>query len=215
MESSNQKHLEALGDIRNMMERSSRFISLSGLTGVMAGIFALAGAAMVYWYLDMVTFEHKRPYYIAATQSTKWGINYISFFSLVGSSVLFLAVAFGILFTVRKARKKGLPVWDAVTRRLLTNLAIPLIAGGVFCFGMMFHGSVGFIAPTTLIFYGLALVNASKYTLNDIRYLGYSEIILGLIAIFLVGFGLEFWAIGFGILHIIYGMVMYLKYERV
>ncbi len=215
MESSNQKHLEALGDIRNMMERSSRFISLSGLTGVMAGIFALAGAGMVYWYLDMMPFEDKRPYYIAATQSSKWGMDYISFFSLVGAIILFLAVTFGILFTVRKARKKGLPVWDAVTRRLLINLAIPLVAGGIFCFGMLFHGVVGFIAPATLIFYGLALVNASKYTLNDIRYLGYCEIALGLIALFLLGFGLEFWAIGFGILHIVYGVVMYLKYERV
>jgi hypothetical protein len=215
MESTNQKHLEHLGEIRNMMERSSRFISLSGLTGVLAGIFALAGAGMVYWYLDMVPFESKRPYYVAAAQSSKWGMDYITFFTLVGAVVLFLALSFGILFTVRKARKKGLPVWDSVTRRLLINLAIPLVAGGIFCFGMMFHGIVGFIAPATLIFYGLALVNASKYTLNDIRFLGYSEIVLGLIALFLLGFGLEFWAIGFGILHIVYGMAMYLKYERV
>ncbi len=215
MESSNQKHLETLGEIRSMMERSSRFISLSGLSGVMAGIFALAGAGMVYWYLDMMPFEYKRPYYIAAAQTTKWGMDYITFFSLVGAIVLFLAISFGILFTVRKARRKGQPVWDALTKRLLLNLMIPLMAGGIFCFGMMFHGNVGFIAPATLIFYGLALVNASKYTLNDIRYLGYSEIVLGLIALFLIGFGLEFWAIGFGILHIVYGMAMYLKYERV
>ncbi|KAA3634823.1 MAG: hypothetical protein DWQ02_10825 [Bacteroidetes bacterium] len=215
MESSNQKHLETLGEIRSMMERSSRFISLSGLSGVMAGIFALAGAGMVYWYLDMVPFEHKRPYYVAATQSSKWGMDYATFFLLIGGLVLLLAITFGIFFTVRKARKKELPVWDSLTRRLLLNLAIPLFAGGVFCFGMMFHGIVGFIAPATLIFYGLALVNASKYTLNDIRFLGYSEILLGLIALFLLGFGLEFWAIGFGVLHIVYGMAMYLKYERV
>ncbi len=215
MEATNQKHLDTLGEIRNMMERSSRFISLSGLSGVMAGIFALAGAAMVYLYLDLQPFESKRPYYIEAANATKWGMNYVIFFLLDGILVLIGALTFGMFFTIRKARKKGQQIWDSLTKRLLLNLAIPLVTGGVFCFGMMYHGIVGFIAPATLIFYGLALINASKYTLNDIRYLGYCEIILGLIALFNIGFGLEFWSIGFGILHILYGTFMYLKYERV
>lgn len=215
MESTNQKHLETLGEIRTMMERSSRFISLSGLSGVFAGIFALAGAAMVYAYLDLQPFEYKKPYYVEAANSTKWGMNYVTFFLLDGIVVLTLAITFGIFFTIRKARKKGQQIWDSLTKRLLLNLAIPLATGGMFCFGLMYQGTVGFIAPATLIFYGLALVNASKYTLNDIRYLGYCEIILGLIALFFIGYGLEFWAIGFGILHIIYGTTMYLKYERV
>jgi hypothetical protein len=58
------------------------------------------------------------------------------------------------------------------------------------------------------------LINASKYTFNDIRYLGFCEIILGLGAAVYVGYGLYFWALGFGILHIIYGAMMYYKYER-
>lgn len=215
MKATPQQHLETLGEIRNMMERSSRFISLSGLSGVMAGIFALAGVSMVYLYLDMTPFEQKRLYYQAAAQSTKWGMDYITFFLLIGAIVLAGALSFGMFFTIKKARKKGQQVWDSVTKRLLLNLAVPLVAGGIFCLGMMYHGVNGFIAPATLVFYGLSLVNASKYTLNDIRYLGYSEIILGLIALFNIGFGLEFWAIGFGFLHIVYGTVMYLKYERV
>ena len=72
-----------------------------------------------------------------------------------------------------------------------------------------------YAAPASLIFYGISLVNASKYTLTDIRYLGVMEIILGLINTQFIDYGLYFWATGFGLLHIIYGAMMWWKYERV
>ena len=115
---------------------------------------------------------------------------------------------------MRKAKRKGLPVWDSTAKRLLLNLLIPLATGGLFCLVLLYHRQVGMIAPATLIFYGLALLNASKYTLNDIRYLGILEIIIGLIASVYIGYGLLFWAVGFGVLHIVYGIVMYSKYEK-
>jgi lysylphosphatidylglycerol synthetase-like protein (DUF2156 family) len=209
-----QNHLEAIQDIRKMMEQSSRFISLSGLSGVVAGCWALLGATVAYIYLDMSPFDGQRINYYEAIEQQKWGVDYLSFFLINASLVLFLAVSSGILFTTHAAKKKGQKIWGPLTRRLLINLMIPLVAGGVFCLAMLHHGILGFIAPATLIFYGLALVNASKYTLNDIRYLGISEIVLGLVAIFFLGHGLAFWVIGFGFLHIIYGTLMYMKYER-
>jgi hypothetical protein len=133
---------------------------------------------------------------------------------LIAAAVFAIALAGAIYFTTRKARRKGLPVWDKMSRRLLINLAIPLIMGGIFIIALTRYGLAGLVAPTTLIFYGLALLNASKYTLNDIRYLGVSQLVLGAISLFNLGYGLEFWAIGFGILHIVYGIVMYRKYER-
>jgi hypothetical protein len=208
------EHLENLSEIRSLMERSSRFISLSGLSGIAAGIFALLGAAAVYLYLDMVPFSHKKFYYVVAQTSNKWGMNYLEFFALVAATVLILAVAAGIFFTTRKAKQKGQKIFDKSTIRLLINLMVPLIVGGVFCLALLRYGHFGLVAPSTLVFYGLALVNGSKYTLDDIRYLGYFEVILGLIAMNYLGFGLEFWAIGFGVLHIVYGAIMYYKYER-
>ena len=205
---------ETLNEIRSMMERSSRFISLSGLSGIAAGLFAIMGAALVYLYLDIVPFDKARLYYVEALHSSKWGMNYITFFLLDAAFVLIGAITCGIFFTTRKAKRKGQKIWDALSQRLLVNLLIPLVTGGIFCLGLFYHGFFGFLAPTTLVFYGLALVNASKYTLNDIRNLGYCEIILGLIALFYIGHGLEFWVIGFGFLHIIYGSLMYWKYER-
>lgn len=214
MTKSHNHHLETLSEIRSLMERSSRFISLSGLSGVAAGLFALIGAGLVYVYLGITPFENKRMYYIAAQTADKWGLDYITFFLLTGSFVLLGALASGVYFTTRKAKLKGQPIWDALTKRLLISLAIPLVSGGLFCIAMFFQGLAGIIAPATLIFYGLSLVNASKFTLHDIYYLGICEIILGIIAVFNIGFGLEFWAIGFGFLHILYGTIMYLKYER-
>lgn len=196
-----------------MMERSSRFISLSGLSGVAAGSFALLGAAMVYVYLGLRPFSNYRIFYAEVLQNSKWGIGYETFFLLDAALVLILALISGIYFTTRKARRKGQKVWDSSALRMLTNLAIPLVVGGIFCLVLYRERQILLIAPAMLVFYGLALVNGSKFTLNDIRYLGLSEILLGIIGLFLPGYGLELWAIGFGILHIVYGLVMYRKYE--
>lgn len=213
MTSKNQHHIETLQEIRSMMERSSRFISLSGLSGVSAGVAALLGAAIAYLYLETTPFQIYPGYYVVETNYTKWGLSYHLFFPLLAFAVLLLALIGGIYFTSRKARSNKQPIWDALTRRLLTNLFIPLAAGGLFCLALIYHGLIGLIAPSMLVFYGLALINASKYTLHDIRYLGYSEIVLGVLGLFFLGYGLDLWAIGFGLLHIIYGTMMYYKYE--
>lgn len=201
------EHLQAISDIRSMMERSSRCISLSGLSGVFAGIFALIGA-----FLAMDKFESATENYRMIGGEELVGLT-IYFFEIAGA-VLISSLLVGTLLTIRNSKRKGIPVWDSAAKRLLINLAIPLVAGGLFCLVLLYHGVIGLVAPATLIFYGLALINASKYTFNDIRYLGFCEVILGLAGSFFVGYGLIFWAIGFGILHIIYGTVMYFKYER-
>jgi hypothetical protein len=211
-----QEHLNELREIRSLMERSSRFIGLSGLSGVAAGICALAGAAFVYNYLDIVPFEttHTAYYYAKALNAQKWGMDYKSFLPLVGIATAAMAIISGIFFTTRRAKQKGQTIWDKTALRLLAHLAIPLCAGGLFCLALLSHGTLGYIAPTTLVFYGLALVNGSKYTLHDVFYLGIAEVILGIFSMFMLGYGLEFWAIGFGVLHIVYGAMMYFKYER-
>ena len=197
-----------LSDIREMMEHSSRFISLSGLSGIFAGIYALAGAWIAYSLI-----ENK---YVLYDGKLMGDISFdlVAYLGLDALIVLLLALATGIYFTTRKARKKGLRIWDKTTKRLLVNLSIPLVTGGFFCIVLLLRGVSGLVVPATLIFYGLALLNASKYTLNDVRYLGLTEIILGLVACFVEGYGLIVWAIGFGVMHILYGTIMYLKYEK-
>jgi len=200
-----EQHLEDLHEIRSLMERSARFISLSGLSGVCAGCFALIGAFIAYQRFDISGLRSAGNYHNAQEN--------LLFLALVAAGVLLCSLAGGIFFTTRNANKKGQKIFDRTTWFLLANLAIPLAAGGFFCIILLYH-SPELIASAMLVFYGMALLNASKYTLTDIRYLGISEIILGLIGGVFTGYGLLLWAIGFGVLHIVYGAVMYYKYER-
>jgi predicted lysophospholipase L1 biosynthesis ABC-type transport system permease subunit len=202
------EQLKDISEIRQLMERSSRFLSLSGLSGVAAGVFALLGAGAAFWYFDFDLQFYRHNFVL-----NKWQV--IRFLLLDGLLVLVLSLGFGIYFTTRKARKRGQQVWNSTSKRLLANLAIPLATGGIFCLVLLNHAPV-LIPATTLIFYGLALINGSKYTLNDVRYLGVSEIILGLLCGFWADSGLNllFWAIGFGVLHIVYGALMYNKYDE-
>jgi hypothetical protein len=207
------EQLEALTEIRSMMERSSRFISLSGLSGVSAGIFALIGAAVAYYHFHM-GIDNSKVYEYATSSDSNTKLNFYIFCFTSGALILIASLAAGVFFTVRKAKRKGQAIWDNTAKRVLINLFIPLAAGGLFCIALLFNRVLGLIGPATLIFYGLALINASKYTLHDIRYLGICEIILGLIASWFMAYSLFFWAIGFGVMHIIYGTVMYFKYEK-
>ena len=205
----NQQTIDTLQDIKRMMERSSRFISLSGLSGMAAGICALIGA----WFGKQKLDE----YYVIFNDGGYTDSNFhqlkIDLF-LIAMIVLAAALLAAFYFTWRKARHNKLPIWDLTAKRLTINILIPLVSGGLFIMAMYQYNDWKFIAPACLIFYGLALVNASKYTLTDVIYLGLLQILLGLINTQYVGYGLYFWAAGFGVLHIIYGFVMWWKYER-
>jgi len=201
-------YLKDITEIRSIMEKSSRFISLSGLSGVLAGIYALIGAFvashLIYNSYDFLTnnFIERQ---VRVNQT---------YLMLVALAVIFLTVVTGIYFTTKKAKKNKVKTWDDGAKKVIINLLIPLIVGGAFALILYNRGFISLIAPSTLIFYGLGLINASKYTFRDIRYLGLSEVALGLLAATSIGNGLLFWAIGFGVLHIIYGALMYFKYER-
>lgn len=208
--SDQQQSLEAIQDIKKMMERSSRFLSLSGLSGVSAGIFALAGSLFGYrWIYDYYDrYEMRQAYSSVDFRYLKWDL------VMLAMVILAAALLSAFYFTWRKAKRNNLPIWDHTSRKMLVNLFIPLITGGIFVFGLLHYNEWRFIAPVCLIFYGLALVNASKYTLSDIRYVGIIEIVLGLVNMWWIGYGLQFWAVGFGVLHIIYGTLMWWKYDR-
>lgn len=205
------EHLENLAQIKSLMEQSSRFISLSGLSGVFAGIFALLGAFTAFWYFGYKFFPYYEQVYNSAGEIR---LDYVIFMLTLAASVLSLALISALYFTLKRTKSQGNKVWNAQSKRMLINLAIPLFTGALFCLILILNGVPHLVAPTTLIFYGLSLLNGSKYTLNDIRYLGMFQIILGFISAFLLGYALLFWAIGFGILHIIYGIIMYNKYEK-
>lgn len=196
-------YLQDIQDIRKMMDKSTQFLSLSGLSGIMAGIYALIGAATSKYIYNL---NYGR-YIIIESNSFKAII-------AIAMGVLVLSVLTAYVLTAIKAKKRGDTIWNNTSKRLLINFLIPLVTGGIFAILLVKNKYYGLISPITLIFYGLACINASKYTLRDVRYLGITITIIGLIATAYMGYGLEFWALGFGVCHIVYGTVMYFKYDR-
>jgi len=206
--SDKQQPLQDLHHIKQMMERSSRFISLSGLSGVSAGLCALCGA----WF--------------ASKEINCWLEgdcelnNLLGKLKLINNLVWIAVITFiaafisAFIFTYIRSKKNNTPIWGNTTLRLFWNTLIPLLAGGAFLWRMMQLGQYEFVAPGCLLFYGLALVNASKYTLGEIRFLGYGQLMLGVMNLWYLGYGLYFWTIGFSFLHIIYGVIMWWKYEK-
>jgi predicted lysophospholipase L1 biosynthesis ABC-type transport system permease subunit len=203
----NLSYQEDLASVRNLMERSSKFISLSGLSGILSGVYALAGAGYAYQVIYDGQIRRTISFYFQHPQDV-YQLCVIAFL------VLICSLATGVFLSLRKAKRKGQSLWTISSRKLLINLLVPLVAGGLFTLILLSRGYFGIIAPSLLIFYGLALMNASANLFDEIRYLAYSEIILGLVAAFNPGYGLLFWAIGFGALHIFYGALMYRKYDR-
>ena len=201
------KYLEDISEIKNIMNRSSRFISLSGMSGILAGMFALVGAYLAY----MIVYESPNPNVIGT--DIILSTEQIFDLTILGISVMILALISGVLLCMRKAKKNGEKIWDTSSQRLIINFLIPLSTGAIVCLIMIQKGLIIYVAPLTLLFYGLSCVHASKYTIGGVRYLGITIILIGLIATYFTGYGLLFWAIGFGLCHIIYGALMYFKYE--
>jgi hypothetical protein len=208
---SDTKSIEDIKAIRKMMEESSRFLSLSGLSGVFAGITAIAGALIAYFFIfrnGSIKYDDYLKV-LSSHESTVLRWQLIADASLV----LVISVLLALWFSVQKAKKQGKNFLTPASKRLLINFFIPLVTGGVFIIVLLFQNNLQLIVPCFLLFYGLALVNAGKFTFDEIFYLGILEIVTGLVAAFFPGWGLIFWIFGFGILHIIYGLALYRKYE--
>ena len=197
---SEKDYLNEISEIKHLMNRSSRFISLSGLSGILAGVYALIGAALAYYFVFPTTGSY------ITLHSLDFRLSVLILTAIAG-----LSIGTALLLSIKKAKKNGEQLWDATSRRLLINFLIPLLTGGIYIIIKLQSQHYGLTAALMLIFYGLALVNASKYTVGNIRYLGYAEIIIGLICATLPGYGFWFWVLGFGVFHIIYGSMMYLQ----
>jgi hypothetical protein len=203
-----QEELAALQEIRSLMQRSSRFTSLSGLSGILAGLLALVSMGFVYGYLHQknVTYADVCRGNLPAKTGT--------FLVLAALVTLILALGCVIALTYVKAQKAQESIWHLQGQRMFSNLSIPLLAGGVFCFILVYHQIIYLVVPAMLVLYGLAMINSSKYTFAEIRYLGIGEIVLGLLVGFWVDYGLLAWGAGFGVLNILYGALLYYRYEK-
>ena len=199
--------LHDLAEIRSMMERASKFLTLSGLSGIGAGLVALVGA-WAAWEMPGTDW--------GATGSLPQPLPAGLALRLVGlgASVLVLALGTALLFSSRMAYRQGRPLWGPATRLLLGALAVPFVAGGSLCLVLLSQGHLWLVPGMLLLFYGIGLFAAGSFTFGEIRYLGIAQAVLGLAAVFSPDLGLILWAAGFGVLHIVYGAFLYFRYER-
>ena len=204
--------IEDLQEIRKMMEDSSKFLSLSGLSGVFAGVVALLGALAAHLMIEEFTVKYM--HYFASGKLEKEIFSLELNLFLTAIAVLVLAIGGGMLMTGIKAKKDGKKLFSPISFRLLRSVMVPLSFGGIFIVGLYYQNVYLLIPPAMLVFYGMALLNASKYVHVDIKYLALSQMILGCILIFVPQHGLLFWALGFGVMHILYGTIMYFKYDK-
>jgi hypothetical protein len=202
---------DELASIRSMMERSSKFISLSGLSGILAGVYALIGAVIMYLAIQSTPAANSNSS-LFESLSNLIVVFYTVFITAI--VVLIASITTGIILSHRKAKRKGQSIWGKTSKALLIHMLIPLLTGGLLIVLFLYQGNLEFIVPAMLIFYGLALFSAANFTYSEVRFLGVLEIALGLIAACFPNYGLLFWALGFGVLHVIYGSVMYLKYDK-
>ncbi len=209
-----ESHLKTLNEIRDIMNKSSRFISLSGLSGISAGVIAMIGVSAAYWAEKQNFAYVESQFLLFHTNNSLLNSNFFVFCIIDALLILFFALSFAVFFTIRKSKKTGQSVWDKTAQKLIISLLIPLFTGGLFCIAMIFHQVYFLIVPATLVFYGLSLLNSSKYTLHSVEALAYGEIILGIISAFYPQLNWICWAVGFGLFHIIYGIFMYYKYEK-
>ncbi|SEF46906.1 hypothetical protein [Algoriphagus boritolerans] len=199
---------QELAEIKSMMERSTRFLSLSGLAGILAGIYAFVGAGIAWYWIYFPNTDYGKD--SSPIKSDALQVNLLA----VALVILVLAIGTAYLLSQQKSQRNSHQFWSPASKRFLFALFIPVISGGLFSFALIHESAYNLIAPATLVFYGLGLINASHFTLGEIKNLGIGQLLLGLIAAFFPDFGLVCWALGFGVLHVIYGSMMYYRYDR-
>ena len=197
-----------LASIRTMMERSVKFLSLSGFSGILSGTYALLGslAAYLILYYPNPPFGLLSQYILEEATLLK--------LMLIALLVLIASLATGYLLSMRKAKKINTHIWNSASKQLLIDLIIPLVSGGLLIIIFVGQGYYEIAAPACLVFYGLALVQGSRSTYEEVKYLGLTEIVLGLACAVFPSLGLISWALGFGVMHIVYGSIMYFRYDR-
>jgi hypothetical protein len=212
---SNEDQLQAIQEIRSMMNKSSRFLSLSGMSGVIIGALAICCAFYMHYTVTSYNEMHGTSFnYVTILLHDNHFNLYLSIkYGIISATLLLVSLAIGFLLTYRKAKKHGESVWDETAWRVVKSLFVPLTVGGLVCIAFIYYGVFYFIAPMMLIFYGFALYNASKYTLSDIYSLGLIDMALGLLGLVFLDLGLLFWTLGFGVMHIVYGIAMHYKYD--
>ena len=207
---------EELASIRNMMEKSSKFSNLSGLSIFFTGLLTIIAASVIYFDIGFSYSDVEISYsQLINNEGSKENLEQkIRLLSLIASVILILSLLILYVTASKKTKKEGIKLFNPTFKRTARSLVVPLVSGGVFSFFLIYNHMYGLVAPATLIFYGLGLIAASRNSYDELEVLGYVELVLGILASYFMGAGLLFWVIGFGLGHIVFGSYLHFKYDK-
>lgn len=180
-----QRAMENLRFIRETMERSGSFTAVPGWGGVLVGLSAAAAAV------------------VASYRATPGG--WLAVWFAEGM----LAMAVAALAMKHKAEKVGEPLLSAPARKFALSFAPPLLAGALLTFVLVQAGQPAIIPGMWLLLYGTGVVTGGAFSVDIVPVMGLCFMALGTLALFCpLGWGNAFLAIGFGGLHIVFGILI-------
>jgi hypothetical protein len=197
-----------LKKIRDIMEKTAPFLSLSGLSGIAAGLAGTAAGVIIMLKIQSAWISSDLLNDLLSDHQMK------RFFAVLLLTALVLALLGSFIITAVNTLRKNQPLWVISSIRFAENLFIPLLAGSILLAAFYIHKDYQYFIPVMLLFFGLSLYTASQSSREEIRILGILDICLGIISLFYIPAGLICWTAGFGLLNIVYGIIMYVKYER-
>ena len=176
-----QQAQEALAYIRQTMESASSFTALSGWGLVAVGVVGLA-AAGVAWRSGVP--ERLSAWLPAAV----------------------LGVLCSGIANAAKARRLEMPLWTGSLRKVAWVMA-PALAAGALMTWALDQAGVRYLMPGMwLALYGAGVTAGGTFSIRAVRWMGIALLLLGALAFVDPRQAIVYLALGFGVLHILFGL---------
>jgi len=190
--------MDNLRYIREAMERSSSFTAVPGWGGVLIGATALIAAALAEWMES-----------IDRLAGLRGGRGWM----LVWGWELPLALMIGGVAMKRKARAANVKLLTGPGRKFVLSLAPPLVAGALISVALVRIGSFDVLPGVWLLLYGVGVVAGGAFSVRVVPVMGMFFMGLGTLTLFAPpAFGRLMMAVGFGVVHIVFGLIIARRY---
>ena len=180
--------MDNLRYIRETLERAGSFTAVPGVGGVLMGCTAL----MASW----MSAQH------ISTQ----------IWLVVWTLAAGVALLIGIAGAAIKSRRFNLALWSGPGRKFVAGFAPAMMAGALLTVVLFRAGLPTFLPGIWLLLYGAAILSGGYSSVRVVPLMGACFMLLGSVALFLNGWNDVFLAAGFGGLHIVFGLVIAVKY---
>jgi hypothetical protein len=181
--------MDNLHFIRQTMERATAFTAVPGWGGVGMGVLALVAAGVAETRLS----------------TDAWLATWLT--------TAVLALTLGGWAMSRKARLAGTTVFSYSGRRFVLSYVPPLVVGALLTGALVRAGQLDALPGTWLLLYGTGVVTGGAFSVRVVPLMGLCFMALGAVALFgPAPWGNLLMAAGFGLLQIVFGVIIARRY---